>query len=99
MTLDAQGFNREPGWRTYTLVGLDIFLGAIFILLKWCGIINWSWFIVLLPFYWLPAICLLLLAMAMTAIRFADAYREIEKVVANGKTNGGTTKENSRKSP
>jgi len=98
MTLDAEGFNREPGWKTYILAGLDIFLGAVFILLKWCGIIHWSWFVVLLPLYWLPAICLLILAMAMTAIGFADAYREMEKVAKNGKTNSGTTEKDSRKS-
>lgn len=96
MTLDLEGFNREPGWRTYTIVGLDIFIGFIFLFLKTSHLVTWNWFLVLLPFYWAPALVLAALAIAYTLIGLADAYREIEKVAKHGKIDSGTTKENTR---
>lgn len=39
-------------------------LGVVFITLKLCGVINWSWWLVLLPLY--PVIGILLLMLILT---------------------------------
>jgi len=42
-------------------IGFSSLLGLTFIILKLCGVINWSWWIVLLPLYWwLPVVLLML---------------------------------------
>ena len=51
----------------------------------------------LLPLYWFPAICVIFLCIAMTAVGLADAYREIEKAAKNGKANSGTIEKDSGK--
>lgn len=40
-----------------SIVGL---LGVAFVVLKLCNVINWSWWLVLLPFYGPVAVCLAL---------------------------------------
>lgn len=45
-----------------TSVGFCGLLGLIFITLKLCKIITWSWWLVLLPLYfWIPLVIVLLL--------------------------------------
>ncbi len=34
-------------------------LGLIFITLKLCGVINWSWWVALIPFYIVPVLVVL----------------------------------------
>ena len=39
-------------------LGFSSLLGLLFIGLKLCHQIDWSWPVVLLPFYWLSVVCL-----------------------------------------
>jgi len=42
-------------------VSVSSLLGLIFVTLKLCGVINWSWWVVLMPFY-LPIVVALAIA-------------------------------------
>ena len=42
-------------------IGFGSLLGLVFIVLKLCGVINWSWLWVLSPF-WIGAVLVILLA-------------------------------------
>ncbi|BAU40123.1 hypothetical protein [Ralstonia phage RSP15] len=46
---------------SFPLLGV---LGIVFVVLKLCGVINWSWWLVLLPFYFGLAIVVGILAFA-----------------------------------
>ena len=44
------------------MIGLSVFLGILFIAFKLVHIIDWPWFIVLLPLYWwIPVMLILML--------------------------------------
>ena len=45
-------------------VGFFGVLGIVFIVLKLCGVINWSWWLVLLPIYG-PAMVVIIIVFAM----------------------------------
>ena len=68
--------------------GISFFslLGLVFITLKLCGVIDWSWWWVLLPIYGIPAgfllaaVCVLVLAAGVLAVEFiASARRKAGK--------------------
>ena len=42
-------------------VSVSSLLGLIFVTLKLCGVINWSWWVVLMPFY-MPVVVALAIA-------------------------------------
>jgi Na+/glutamate symporter len=95
MKLNSKGFNSEP-WYTYFLIVVSVVSGLVFLFLKTNGLIAWSWFLVLLPFYWFPALCIVFMAIAFAGIGLADAYREIEKAAKHGKIDGRTTQKDTR---
>lgn len=47
---------------TYTGIGVTGLLGVAFVVLKLCGIINWSWWWVTIPF-WGPIVIALLIVL------------------------------------
>jgi hypothetical protein len=55
---------------TYAGPGIFSLLGVAFIILKLCGVINWSWWIVLLPFILqiIIAICVLIIVLIVMII-------------------------------
>ncbi len=48
--------------------GIDVLglLGVVFVTLKLCGVIDWSWWLVLAPFWSVPAILFLVAGVALT---------------------------------
>ena len=48
-------------------VGISTVVGIVFVILKLCGLIDWSWVWVLCPF-WLPVV-LILLVILLAAIK------------------------------
>lgn len=48
-------------------VGISTVIGIVFVILKLCGLIDWSWVWVLCPF-WLPVV-LILLVILLAAIK------------------------------
>lgn len=56
---------------TVNTVGVFGLLGIAFIVLKLCHVINWSWWLVLLPFYfWFAVAALLaLIALAINGVK------------------------------
>lgn len=53
-------------------IGLLGFLGLLFVGLKLCGVIDWSWWLVLLPFY--GGLALVLAILAIVGIISLIAY-------------------------
>ena len=52
-----------------TGIGLFGVIGIVFIILKLCHVIKWSWWLVLLPFYfWIPIVMILLLVLTVLYI-------------------------------
>ena len=60
-------------------IGLGIFdvVGVVFIILKLCKIIDWSWWWVTAPF-WLPAIIVILLSLIMAIIIEGQNKRKLK---------------------
>ena len=61
----AEQVNRNSGG-----IGVPGLLGIVFIVLKLCGVISWSWWWVLAPF-WIPFVlffCLLIIILALYAL-------------------------------
>ena len=52
-------------------IGISGLLGVAFVVLKLCGVINWSWWWVTAPFWGLLAILLAVLAATIAAIGIA----------------------------
>lgn len=54
-------------------IGLGGLLTVLFIALKLCGVIHWSWLWVLAPF-WIPLalVCVILLLVLLWAVIFGD---------------------------
>jgi len=48
-------------------IGVIGLLGIVFVVLKLCGVINWSWWLVTLPFWGGLALAALLMGIALTA--------------------------------
>lgn len=46
-------------------IGFFGLLGIVFITLKLCGVINWSWWFVLMPIYVVPACLLFVIVCAL----------------------------------
>ncbi len=88
----------NDNWWAFPLTLLDFTIGVVFVVLKTTGIVVWSWFVVLLPFYWPLALILVFLAIAFMAIGVADAIREIEKAAKHGQANSGSVEKDSGKS-
>lgn len=42
-------------------IGIPGLLGVAFVVLKLCGVISWSWWLVTLPFWWFFGLLLLIL--------------------------------------
>lgn len=57
-------------------IGVSTLLGIVFIILKLCGVINWSWLWVLAPF-WIPfgiAVVICLIVLFIMLITMICAY-------------------------
>ena len=52
-------------------VGIFTVVGVVFIILKLCGLINWSWVWVLSPF-WLPVALILVIGIIAVIVRKLD---------------------------
>ena len=65
-------------------IGLPSILGIVFIVLKLLGVITWSWWVVLLPFYG-PLVIVLVVLAIWGLVSFAKAYSDVNKSVKNGK--------------
>lgn len=65
-------------------IGLPSLLGIVFIVLKLLGVITWSWWVVLLPFYG-PLVIVLVVLAIWGLVSFAKAYSDVNKSVKNGK--------------
>lgn len=50
-------------------------LGVAFVILKLCGVIDWSWWWVLLPFWGPLALFLIILVMAVLGAVIYEKYR------------------------
>lgn len=59
-------------------MGILDWLTVVFVILKLTGVIAWSWWLVLAPF-WVP-FCIALIAGAMEAYRHHSLNREIDAV-------------------
>jgi len=99
--------------KKYTFQGIGTLglIGVAFMVLKFTGYIKWSWWLVLLPFYGIPAIVLLIILIAIfvkLGIRFIEKRRRKKRLsrkelshyinlikVINGQTSDKTRKENS----
>lgn len=58
-------------------IGFSGLLGILFIALKLCGVINWSWWWVLAPF-WIPvALIIVIILMAVVVGIITGSYREL----------------------
>ena len=55
-------------------MGLDIILTIVFLVLKLCGVITWSWWWVVSPI-WISW-CIVILVVALFAIFFPVAFRD-----------------------
>lgn len=53
-------------------IGFFGLLGIVFITLKLCGVINWSWWLVLMPIYAIPACLLLVLFFILCFVLIVD---------------------------
>lgn len=58
-------------YKTYNGIGFLSLLGLAFIILKLVGVINWSWWLVLLPLY-IPVISVLVLLIFLGIIIFCS---------------------------
>nr|DAR23057.1 MAG TPA: transmembrane protein [Caudoviricetes sp.] len=58
-------------YKTYNGIGFLSLLGLVFIILKLVGVINWSWWLVLLPLY-IPVISVLVLLIFLGIIIFCS---------------------------
>ncbi len=51
---------------TFHTISLSSLVGVVFVTLKLCGVIDWSWWLVLLPFYyWMAILVVLAIAVAV----------------------------------
>lgn len=53
-------------------------LGLIFITLKLCGVVNWSWWIVLLPLYGPVAAVLTIIAILLLTIGVISLFEKMK---------------------
>jgi hypothetical protein len=60
-------------------IGFFGLLGVAFIVLKLCGVINWSWIWVLAPLWGGFAFILLVLLIAFLIVVFTDAKLKVKK--------------------
>lgn len=56
-------------------LGLSTVLGVVFIVLKLCGVITWSWWWVLSPF-WIGLALILLVVGLLILVRFTTRFRK-----------------------
>ena len=52
-------------------IGIGGLLGVVFIVLRLCGVINWSWWWVLSPF-WIPIAIVVLSAALLAVVKASD---------------------------
>ena len=61
-------------------IGLPALLGVVFIILRLCNVINWSWWRVLAPF-WIPvaiAIICIIVTIIVAAIGRSDIFDDLD---------------------
>lgn len=70
--------------KTYQVAVLPVgsLLGLIFITLKLCGVITWSWWLVLAPFLVGPAIVLAFLLVGLLFTVFAIGFSVLAAIVS-----------------
>lgn len=56
------------------IIGTASLLGVAFIVLKLCGIIDWSWWYVLIPFYYPIVFLLIILVIATVAVLASNRH-------------------------
>jgi hypothetical protein len=56
-------------------VGVFGLMGLIFVTLKLCGVINWSWWWVTVPFWGGLALCFAILIIALVGIGFYHIFK------------------------
>jgi len=56
-------------------VGVAGILGVVFVTLKLTGVVDWSWWIVTLPFWGGFAVVVLVVVSGVTALYIADEYK------------------------
>lgn len=57
-------------------IGLSALLGVVFIILRLCYVINWSWWWVLAPF-WIPVAIAILICIIVVVIGIATGRDDI----------------------
>ncbi|MMZ43562.1 hypothetical protein D1872_51180 [compost metagenome] len=60
-------------------VGVLGLLGVAFVVLKLCGVINWSWWWVTSPFWAVPAIFLLVILGVLVVVGTTDLFKLIKR--------------------
>lgn len=60
-------------------------LALAFIVLKLCGVIAWSWWLVLLPLYWFVALILIAVAGAFGFLAISDMFKKINNYFSKGR--------------
>ena len=78
----------------YAMTAFDA-LGIVFVTLKLCDVIDWSWWLVLLPFYGPIALILVILAVALGCVWTVALWDVlvIKYRIANAKRSDRTTKQ------
>ena len=61
--------NNQPTTVSLNVAGL---LGVAFVILKLCGVIDWSWWLVTLPFWGGLAIALVIFVILLVIAAFSD---------------------------
>lgn len=61
-------------------LGLFSLLGIIFIVLKLCNVIHWSWWFVLMPFYLGTLILIIILVITVSALIFSGSKIKIRRI-------------------
>ncbi|QEQ94889.1 hypothetical protein pEaSNUABM56_00090 [Erwinia phage pEa_SNUABM_56] len=60
-------------------------LALAFIVLKLCGVITWSWWLVLLPLYWVVALILIAVAGVFGFAFIADGVDKVKSYFGKSK--------------
>ena len=60
-------------------IGVLTILGLIFITLKLCNVINWSWWYVTLPFWGVAVGGLLVIAVVLGVLGVSSLFRKVDK--------------------